>query len=253
MSFIFKAAEAGLSHAQGHLSQSGILDGLASGAAKVQEGLGAVGSAGAGLALANEGRHLLEVMSATAGMAQDMVQDVVLPAAGAGLSLAKEKMAEVDVHETWSNAKEKVWEGGEKVRPYLQTPFIYILLITIQAGHWATNNPKQAAAAGIAVSGLAMVAAPGLVTVPLLNAMGFSSGGVVGGSVAAGVQSVIGNVAAGSAFAIGQSAGAGGAGLAIANMAVQVPGAAILGGGLTCLATGRCEETGEGCSKKEAK
>lgn len=117
MSFILKAAEAGLSHAQGQLTQSGILDGLASGAAKVQESLGVVGSAGAGLALANDGHNILAGLSFAAGMAQDMVQDVVLPAAGAGLTLAKEKMAEVDVHESWTSAKEKVREGGEKVRP----------------------------------------------------------------------------------------------------------------------------------------
>ena len=40
-------------------------------------------------------------------------------------------------------------------------------------------------------------------------------------SIAAGVQSVIGNVAAGSTFAILQSAGAGGAGTVIVNGVVQ--------------------------------
>ena len=41
-----------------------------------------------------------------------------------------------------------------------------------------------------------------------LTAAGFGAGGVIGGSIAAGVHSTIGNVAAGSAFAAGQSAGA---------------------------------------------
>lgn len=43
--------------------------------------------------------------------------------------------------------------------------------------------------------------------------------------MAAAVHSLIGNVAAGSAFAVGQSAGAGGTGLVIVNGATQVGGA----------------------------
>ena len=45
-------------------------------------------------------------------------------------------------------------------------------------------------------------------SVPIL--MGFGTAGIVGGSIAAGIQSAIGNVAAGSLFAIFQSAGAAG-------------------------------------------
>ena len=45
-------------------------------------------------------------------------------------------------------------------------------------------------------------------SVPIL--MGFGTAGIVGGSIAAGIQSAIGNVAAGSLFAIFQSAGASG-------------------------------------------
>jgi hypothetical protein len=54
------------------------------------------------------------------------------------------------------------------------------------------------------------------------------------GSIATVVQSGIGNVAAGSLFATCQSAGAGGAGLAVINGAVQVGGGVLtaLGGGL---------------------
>lgn len=47
------------------------------------------------------------------------------------------------------------------------------------------------------------------------------------GSLAAAVQSYIGNVAAGSIFAAFQSAGAGGAALGIMNGAIQGAGAAI--------------------------
>jgi hypothetical protein len=88
------------------------------------------------------------------------------------------------------------------------------------------------------------------VTGPLLAAGGFGAAGVGAGlqvpyhwiaevcwlirnlgTVAAAAQSGIGNVAAGSAFAIFQSAGAGGAGLAIVNGAVQGVGVAIAAAG----------------------
>lgn len=54
------------------------------------------------------------------------------------------------------------------------------------------------------------------------------------GSFAAIMQSTIGNVGAGSLFALGQSAGAGGAGLAVVNGVVQAVGAVVVGasGGL---------------------
>lgn len=47
------------------------------------------------------------------------------------------------------------------------------------------------------------------------------------GSAAAAAQSWIGNVAAGSTMAIGQSAGAGGSGLVVVNGAAQLGGAAM--------------------------
>jgi len=46
----------------------------------------------------------------------------------------------------------------------------------------------------------------GVALIPI--ALGFGAAGIVGGSIAAGMQSAIGNVAAGSAFAIAQSLGA---------------------------------------------
>ncbi|KAJ7032319.1 hypothetical protein C8F04DRAFT_1235467 [Mycena alexandri] len=55
-----------------------------------------------------------------------------------------------------------------------------------------------------------------VVLVGTLNAVGFGAGGVVAGSIAAGIQSAFygGAVASGSLFAIAQSIGAGGAALA---------------------------------------
>lgn len=68
-------------------------------------------------------------------------------------------------------------------------------------------------AAGLVVGGGAVVAAP-----LVLSAAGFTAGGVAAGSAAAFVQSMIGNVAAGSWFALCQSAGA--AGIATSSSAV---------------------------------
>jgi len=49
-------------------------------------------------------------------------------------------------------------------------------------------------------------AVAGVAAIPML--VGFGSAGIVGGSIAAAIQSSIGNVAAGSAFAVAQNLGA---------------------------------------------
>ena len=79
---------------------------------------------------------------------------------------------------------------------------------------------KVGAAAGAA--GAAGAAAAGAA-----SAAGFSSSGIVGGSLAAAWQGAIGNVAAGSAFATLQSAGATGL---IATVGVAGAGVAVVGG-----------------------
>ncbi|OAR01202.1 hypothetical protein LLEC1_05681 [Akanthomyces lecanii] len=77
------------------------------------------------------------------------------------------------------------------------------------------------------VAGVGIVAAPALVTAPILAAVGFTPGGVLARSAAAAAQSGIGNVAAGSAFAVCQSAAAGGYGALVVNGAVQAAGVGI--------------------------
>merc|ERR1711953_889049 len=59
-----------------------------------------------------------------------------------------------------------------------------------------------------------------------LSALGFTSAGVAAGSVAAGVQSGIGAVAAGSAFATAQAAGA--AGVSVTTSVLSAAGAAVV-------------------------
>lgn len=67
-----------------------------------------------------------------------------------------------------------------------------------------------------------------VVTPAVLAFAGFSAGGVVAGSIAAGVQSSIGNVAAGSMFATLQSIGATG-GLSLVAKGAVTAGAAVVG------------------------
>ncbi|KAJ2995165.1 hypothetical protein NUW58_g1358 [Xylaria curta] len=76
-----------------------------------------------------------------------------------------------------------------------------------KAKDWSAANPKQATAAGV---GAAFVVAPMLIAAPVLGLLGFGANGIVGGSIAAGVQSGIGSVVAPSLFATLQSAAAGG-------------------------------------------
>ncbi|KAL2138697.1 hypothetical protein VTI28DRAFT_6370 [Corynascus sepedonium] len=90
----------------------------------------------------------------------------------------------------------------------------------------ASEHPIMTAAI---VGGVLFTVAPHLLVTPALNAAGFSANGVVSGSIAAGAQSSIGNVAAGSAFATLQSAGAGGAGATVVNGIIQTAGASVAG------------------------
>ena len=96
-------------------------------------------------------------------------------------------------------------------------------------GEGMANTRKYMFIAGTAVLGgtVCIFAAP-----VVLGAVGFGSGGVVATSIAAGIQSTIGNVAAGSAFAALQSVGAAGLGTA-GTAAVGAAGAAAAGAGAT--------------------
>ncbi|PVG00923.1 hypothetical protein CPB86DRAFT_782166 [Serendipita vermifera] len=65
--------------------------------------------------------------------------------------------------------------------------------------------PTELVRTAACIAGTAAVAA--VATPVALGVLGFSTGGVVAGSIAAGMQSGIGNVAAGSLFAMAQAAG----------------------------------------------
>ncbi|KAJ5766117.1 uncharacterized protein N7511_003733 [Penicillium nucicola] len=98
---------------------------------------------------------------------------------------------------------------------------------TAQTVSWGIENPVLFTCATVGTTGALVFAAPALVSAPVLSTMGFTASGIKAGSMAAAAHSSIGNIAAGSAMAIGQSAGAGGSGLAIVNGAAQMGGAAM--------------------------
>ncbi|CCC07088.1 unnamed protein product [Sordaria macrospora k-hell] len=120
------------------------------------------------------------------------------------------------------------------------------------AKEWIKQNPKAAAALGLTAGGLTVVAAPALLTGPVLSFMGFGSGGVVGGSIAAGIQAAIGNVVAGSWFATVTSAAMGGYGVPVVAAVGQGigAGAALVGG---AYATKELRKEKEGEEADEAK
>uniref|UniRef100_A0A7S3GNG6 Uncharacterized protein n=1 Tax=Spumella elongata TaxID=89044 RepID=A0A7S3GNG6_9STRA len=97
------------------------------------------------------------------------------------------------------------------------------------AAEAATTYVQQNPTATI-VGGIVLGAAAAVLAAPLVIAnAGFSSSGVKGGSFAAGVQSSIGNVAAGSAFATLQSVGATGVLTAGVISAAAATGAVTVG------------------------
>lgn len=72
------------------------------------------------------------------------------------------------------------------------------------------------------------MAIPAAVAGFILGVLGFGAGGVAAGSLAATMHATINPIAAGSLFAILQSAGAAGAGLVSVATAIQAAGAAVV-------------------------
>ncbi|OCF54491.1 hypothetical protein L486_08040 [Kwoniella mangroviensis CBS 10435] len=131
-----------------------------------------------------------------------------IPAIHSATSNIIDKTNSIEWAVSAEKVKEMVQEGGKAGLQY------------------AKDHPYQSAAAVVTIG---VVACPGLVVGPALNVVGFGSGGVQAGSVAAATQSAIGNVASGGLFSICQSAAMGGAGCATINTAVQ---------GSACMAAG---------------
>ncbi|KAK1255314.1 hypothetical protein MKX08_009309 [Trichoderma sp. CBMAI-0020] len=98
----------------------------------------------------------------------------------------------------------------------------------------AQENPMLAAATVVTGAGVAVIAAPALITAPIMGVagmVGFTPAGVAGASLASALQASIGNVAAGSLFATMQSAAAGGYGVAALAGTAQAIGGAVAGAG----------------------
>ena len=99
------------------------------------------------------------------------------------------------------------------------------------AASFVKESPGTAACTVIAAGGLAVVAAPAIVTGPLLAFAGFTPLGPAAGSLAAMIQGGLGNLVAGSAFATLQSAAMGGYGAAVVAGAAQGAGAVVAAAG----------------------
>ncbi|XP_076074165.1 uncharacterized protein LOC143045496 isoform X2 [Mytilus galloprovincialis] len=84
-----------------------------------------------------------------------------------------------------------------------------------------------------------------------LGAIGFTSGGVAGGSIAAAMMSSVGNVAAGSAIATMQSIGAAGLGAAGTAVSAGVSGVAGVAAAKAAGVGKRKEESQKCCCKTE--
>ncbi|KAL3434760.1 hypothetical protein BDV09DRAFT_195620 [Aspergillus tetrazonus] len=115
-------------------------------------------------------------------------------------------------------------EGTKNAVTYGQPVLESLPGLAALAAEWAAKNPGAAVST---VAGIAVIATPDFVVAPTLSVLGFGPGGVQACSLAATAQSVVGNVAAGSTFATLQSAGAGGAGLAVIDGVVQAGGLAV--------------------------
>ncbi|KAK4145936.1 uncharacterized protein C8A04DRAFT_26093 [Dichotomopilus funicola] len=102
-----------------------------------------------------------------------------------------------------------------------------LVKLTQQLGHeiieFIKEHPVQTV---IIVAGVILIINPGGVAMPLLKIAGFGEGGVIGQSIASWIHSMIGNVSAGSLFALLQSAGAGGAGVngAVTGIGITLTG-----------------------------
>ncbi|KAG6113192.1 hypothetical protein E4U13_003965 [Claviceps humidiphila] len=95
-----------------------------------------------------------------------------------------------------------------------------------------SSREDKALTAALVGAGV-LVAAPGLVAAPMLGVLGFGSLGPGAGTAAALIQSLIGNVARGSFFAMLQSAGMGGAGAMALNAIIS--GIGLTGAALVAL------------------
>ncbi|KAK3487963.1 uncharacterized protein B0T23DRAFT_387027 [Neurospora hispaniola] len=101
-----------------------------------------------------------------------------------------------------------------------------------KAQKWASEHPTATVFIVLGVAGLIiLVAYPGLIYKPMLDALGFTSEGVAADSIAAAVHSIIGNVSPGSVFAFLQSAGAEGYGAVALDAALRATGATIMTAG----------------------
>lgn len=85
------------------------------------------------------------------------------------------------VHKLATAYGSPVWEKAEKVthNSHHTPPFIcHRLLMSYQAAQWSAENPGSAAWVVVGAGGALAVAAPGIVSAPILSSAGFAATGV---------------------------------------------------------------------------
>ncbi|KAF3073856.1 hypothetical protein CFAM422_004231 [Trichoderma lentiforme] len=152
-----------------------------------------------------------------------------------GASAGKDAPTKATAHSETANAVKNDDIVGECSSINAATQDTGVVAGTItQLRKIAWENPLLTAATVVTGTGLLVVAAPAIVTAPLISlagAAGFTSGGIAATSAATTVHASIGNVAAGSIFATLQSAAAGGYGVGVLTGAAQTAGGAVAGAG----------------------
>ncbi|KAM0485343.1 hypothetical protein ACHAPX_001329 [Trichoderma viride] len=147
-----------------------------------------------------------------------------------------------EVQKALGNAVRAAGEAAEKARPHVEEAIINVKDTASHVEEWvkdeenieAVKNGAKVAAQETAnfakenpglVAGILMMVAPGIITAPVMGVarvLGFTSRGIAAKSVASGVQSAAGNVAAKGAFATVQSAATGGYGYGVLAGIVRV-------------------------------
>ncbi|KAL5083293.1 hypothetical protein Trisim1_001802 [Trichoderma cf. simile WF8] len=166
----------------------------------------------------------------TPSLAQENCPDAKIKMTG-----GKDAPTKATAHSDTANAVTNDDIVGEcsSINPATQDTGVVAGTIT-QLRKTAWENPLLTAATVVTGTGLLVVAAPAIVTAPIISlagAAGFTSGGIAATSAATTVHASIGNVAAGSIFATLQSAAAGGYGVGVLTGAAQTAGGAVAGAG----------------------
>ncbi|KAL7794672.1 hypothetical protein V8C43DRAFT_31262 [Trichoderma afarasin] len=163
--------------------------------------------------------HGLQMARDGIGMAAQQVGQHVTPEnINHGVKVVRDGVGAAAQHISQHTTKENFDRAREEMLKVASGPAAQ------QAADIVKQHPVPVAVAG---TGILIAAVPGIITAPIMGIaglLGFTSEGIAAASVASGAQAGMGSVAAGSSFAVMQSAATGGYGLAILTGIVQTVG-----------------------------